>query len=69
MSENIWEVCSQFGPWAVIAVLSGGIAALWRWARKLHQELRESHQREIQMAEKVLPLLEELRMLFFRGGP
>ena len=60
------KILAQYGPWGVVALLAG-------WIVLLFKVIEKSHGREIAMAERVLPLVEELRtalrMLAQRGGP
>lgn len=67
--SEIVTYCAQYGPWGMIAALTTAVASLGAWIKKLHREIGESHKREVRMAEKVIPLVEMLRMfLTSRGG-
>lgn len=58
------KILAQYGPWGMVAILIAGIVGQQRL-------LLKSQAREIAMAERILPLVEELRtalrMLAQRG--
>ena len=53
---DIARLLDTFGCWGLVALLISGIVYLYK------NELR-SHRRELAMAERILPLVEEVRSL------
>lgn len=51
----------DYGGWGVAAVSMGMVSILWR-------ELMKSHRRELSMAERILPLVEEMRTIIRMEG-
>ena len=54
IQKEIAKLLDTFGCWGLVALLIGGLVYLYK------NELR-SHKRELAMAERILPLVEELK--------
>lgn len=57
LMPELAQFLREYGGWGVAVIEIGMIGILWK-------ELLKSHRREMAMAERILPLVEEMRTMF-----